>query len=229
MNWRFYQQENTGEFDQQDNIVGFNTGDLIKRRIHGDTEISESLDGVAVSISFAQSRLVLVSISIKYPSLDESRSRHPRNFSVSMSLSLNEFQSRHPRNFPVLRSLGLDIQEISQSQWVSASTSKKLLSCDESRSWHPMNFPVSMSLGLDIHKISKSRSRSRHWDLDNSVLVSLLRLRHFQSRSRWSNSSLADPCGDIINRIIKEDLIWRRIWGHLIYERRIKGDLIYRH
>ena len=74
MNWRFYQQENTGEFDQQDNIVGFNTGDLIKRRIHGDTEISESLDGVAVSISFAQSRLVLVSISIKYPSLDESRS-----------------------------------------------------------------------------------------------------------------------------------------------------------
>ena len=58
------------------------------------SEISKSLDGVSVSTSFAQSRVVSVSTSIKFPSLDESRSQHPRNFSVSMSL-------------------GLDIQEIS--------------------------------------------------------------------------------------------------------------------
>ena len=53
-------------------------------------------------------------------------------------------------------SLGLDIREISQSRWVSVSTSKKSLSLDESRSRYPINFPVSISLGLDIHKISKS-------------------------------------------------------------------------
>ena len=52
-------------------------------------EISESLDGVSVSTSFAQSRLVSVSTSIDFPSLDEYRSRHPRNFSVSMSLGLD--------------------------------------------------------------------------------------------------------------------------------------------
>jgi len=70
---------------------------------------SESLDGVSVSTSLAQSRLVSVSTSSKFPSLDESRSRHPANFQVSMSL-------------------GLDILEISQSRWVSVSTSKKLSS-----------------------------------------------------------------------------------------------------
>ena len=59
-------------------------------------EISESLDGVSVSTSFAQSRVVSVSTSIKFPGLDESQSQHPRNFSVSMSR-------------------GLNIQEISQS------------------------------------------------------------------------------------------------------------------
>ena len=59
-------------------------------------EINESLDGVSVSTSFAQSRLVSVSTSSIFPSLDESRSRHPPNFQVSMIL-------------------GLDIQQISQS------------------------------------------------------------------------------------------------------------------
>ena len=103
-------------------------------------EISESLDGVSVSdsISFAQSQLVSVSTSIKFPSLEESHSRHPRNFSVSMSLSL-------------------DIQEISQSWWVSVSTSTKFSSLDESRFRHPSNFSVLMSLGLDIQEISQSR------------------------------------------------------------------------
>ena len=100
-------------------------------------EISESLDGVSVSTSFTQSRPVSVLTSIKFSSLDESRSRHPRNFSLSMSLSL-------------------DIQENLQSRWVSVSTSKKFLSLDESRSRHPINLSVSMSLNLDIHKVSKS-------------------------------------------------------------------------
>ena len=94
-------------------------------------EISDSLDGVSLSTSFAQSKLVSVSTSIKLPSLNESRSHHPKNFSVSMSLSL-------------------DIQEIFQSQWVPVSTSKKFLSLDESQSGHPKNFPVSMSPGLYI-------------------------------------------------------------------------------
>ena len=103
------------------------------------SEISESLDGDGVSVltSFAQSLLVLVSTSNKFPSLDESWSRHPRNISLSMSL-------------------GLDIQDISQSRWVSVLTSKIFLSLDESRSQHPTYIPVSMSHSLEIHKSSKS-------------------------------------------------------------------------
>ena len=77
---------------------------------------------------------VSVSTSIRFPSLDESQSWHPRNFSVSMSLSLN-------------------IQEISQSQWVSVLTSKKFLSLDESLSQHPRYFSVLSSLGIDIQEI----------------------------------------------------------------------------
>ena len=79
----------------------------------------------------------------------ESRYRH-------LLPSLDWSRSRHPLIFPVSMSLGLDIREISQSRWVSVSTSKKSLSLDESRSRYPINFPVSISLGLDIHKISKS-------------------------------------------------------------------------
>ena len=103
------------------------------------SEISESLDGDGVSVltSFAQSLLVLVSTSNKFPSLDESWSQQPRYFSPSMSL-------------------GLDIQEISQSRLVSVLTSKIFLSLDESRSRHPTYIPVSMSHSLNIHKLSKS-------------------------------------------------------------------------
>ena len=53
------------------------------------SEISKSLDGVSVSTSFAQSRVVSVSTSIKFPSFNRSQSRHPRNVPVSMSLGLN--------------------------------------------------------------------------------------------------------------------------------------------
>ena len=42
-----------------------------------------------VLTSFAQSQLVLVMTSIKFPRVDESQSRHPINFSVLMSLSLD--------------------------------------------------------------------------------------------------------------------------------------------
>ena len=62
------------------------------------TEISKSLDGVLVLTSFAQSRLVSVSTSKKFLSLDECRSQHLINFPVSMSL-------------------GLDIHKISKSHW----------------------------------------------------------------------------------------------------------------
>ena len=82
----------------------------------------------------------------------ESRYRH-------LLPSLDWSRSRHPLIFPVSMSIGLDIQEISQSRWVSVSTSKKFSSLDESRSRHPRNFSVSMSLGLDIQEISQSRSR----------------------------------------------------------------------
>ena len=48
-------------------------------------------------------------------------------------------------------SLGLNIQEISQSRWVSVS---KIQNISQSR--HPTYMPVSMSLSLNIHKISMS-------------------------------------------------------------------------
>jgi len=48
----------------------------------------------------------------------ESRYRH-------LLPSLDWSRSRHPLIFPVSMSLGLDIREISQSRWVSVSTSKK--------------------------------------------------------------------------------------------------------
>ena len=80
----------------------------------------------------------------------ESRYRH-------LWPSLDWSRSRHPANFPVSMSLGLDIQQISKSRWVSVSTSSKFPSLDESRSRHPANFQVSMSLGLDILEISQSR------------------------------------------------------------------------
>ena len=156
----------------------------------------------------SRSRWVSVSTSQKFLSLDESRSRHPRNFSVSMSL-------------------GLDIQEISQSRWVSVSTSKKFLSLDESRSRHPTYIPVSMSLGLDIHKLSKyswvikpkkaakqsesldgvsvstSFAQSRHWDSDFSSLGLGLAIETqiFQSRSRsrqWDSDIFSLGLGLVI-------------------------------
>ena len=89
------------------------------------SEISESLDGDGVSVltSFAQSLLVLVSTSNKFPSLDESWSQQPRYFSPSMSL-------------------GLDIQDISQSQWVSVLTSNIHPSLYVSQSQHPQIIKV---------------------------------------------------------------------------------------
>ena len=130
----------------------------------------------------------------------ESRYRH-------LLPSFEWSRSRHPSNFPVSMSLGLNIPEISQSRWVSVSTSKKFLSLDESRSRHPTYIPVSMSLSLDIHKLLKyswviepkkaakqsesldgvsvsSFAQSRNWDSDFLVSVSSIRLGRFQSRSQ---------------------------------------------
>ena len=74
-----------------------------------------------------------VSTPNKFPSLAESPSWHPRNFSVSMRFDLY-------------------IQEIFQSWWVSVSTFKKFLHLNESGSQHPKNVSVLMSLGLDIQR-----------------------------------------------------------------------------
>ena len=103
-------------------------------------------------------------------------------------------------------SLCLDIYKISQSRWFSVLTSKEIFSLDES--WSPQifryksptkftglviysldNFCFSLNVFLVLVFVSILRLRP-------SVLVSVLsmRLRHFQSRSRWSKSGLADPC-----------------------------------
>ena len=84
---------------------------------------SETLDKVSVSTTFCRSRLVSVSISTK--------SEGSRWVSVSTTTkfqSLDESRSRHPQNFKVSMSLGLDIHNILKSQWVSVSTTFKILS-----------------------------------------------------------------------------------------------------
>ena len=60
-------------------------------------EISETLDEVSVSTTFVQSRLVSVSTTTEFPSLDESRSRQPQNFPVSMSLGLDNHKISQSR------------------------------------------------------------------------------------------------------------------------------------
>ena len=72
--------------------------------------------------------------------------------------------------------LCLDLQQISQSRWVSVSTTKKFLSLDEPQSRHPRNFPVLMSLSLDIQEISHSRwvsvsTSKKFLSLDESELA----------------------------------------------------------
>ena len=79
------------------------------------SEISKTLDGVLLTTYVSQSRLVLVSTSISL-SLDIQQI-----FLVSVSLcivsckfpSFDESQSRQPGHFLVSMSLGLDIQQIS--------------------------------------------------------------------------------------------------------------------
>ena len=55
-------------------------------------EINETLNKVSVSTSFAQSRLVSVSTTMIFLSLNKSRSRHLCIFPVSMSLSLDIYK-----------------------------------------------------------------------------------------------------------------------------------------
>ena len=74
----------------------------------------------------------------------------------------------------------------------------------QSRSCHWDSHICSLGLFIETHIFSVSASiswlRLGYFSLDLvietqtfSVSVSLLRLRHFQSRSRWSKSGLADP------------------------------------
>ena len=77
-----------------DNILAYQswTLRLVYTTYHhhnANTEISESVDGVLVTASFARSQLVLVSTSSKLPSLHESQFQNLIHFPVSMSLSLN--------------------------------------------------------------------------------------------------------------------------------------------
>ena len=99
--------------------------------------------------------------------------------------SLNWTRSRHPLNFPVSMSFGLDIQKISQSRWISVSTSKKIFSPDESRSRHPRNFSVSMSRGLNCKKfLSLDESWPQH-PINLPVSMSLSFNIHKISKSHW--------------------------------------------
>ena len=79
--------------------------------------------------------------------------------------SLEWSRSQHPSNFPVSMSLGLNIPEISQSQWVSVMTSKKFFILDDSRSRHPTYIPVSMSPSFDnqkrlVESLSQTKKRN---------------------------------------------------------------------
>ena len=150
---------------------------------------------------------------MKFPSLNESRSWHLKNFSVSMSLGLDKFSviSLKPNLLVSSFIVSTTFVLVSMFLW------------SRSRLWDSDHF----SLGLVIETqtfsvlvsslrliLFQSRSRSRHWDQDLSSLglglvietqtflvsVSSLRLRHFQSRSRsrWSKSGLADPCARLL-------------------------------
>ena len=115
---------------------------------------------LSVSTPFDESRWVSVSTSSKFFSLDESRSQHPPNFLVSMSL-------------------GLDIQHIFQSRWVSVSTSTNyqslLGSGSISQKKNQTQRESRWSLGIDIFcAVSSLRLR-----LFQSQSWSSLRLRFF--------------------------------------------------
>ena len=157
-------------------------------------------------------RLIRIVATMSLPAVDRPLERR----TLVQLPSHDESQSRHTRNFSVLMSLSLDFQEIFQSRWVSVSISKKFLSLDESRSQHPRNSSVSVSTSnkfasLDINKISfpsplmgsqisarlLMESQYRHlwpslvsetWIFLVSVLS--LRLRHFQSRSHYWDSDI---------------------------------------
>ena len=109
--------------------------------------------------------------------------------SRQLLFSLGWSQSRQPQKFPVSMSLGLDNHRISQSRWVSVSTTTKFPSLDESRSRQPQNFPVSMSLGLDKHRNSQSRWVSVSTTTKFPVSMSLGLDNQRISQSRWVSVS----------------------------------------
>ena len=151
---------------------------------------------------------------MKFPSLDESRSRHLQNSSVSMSLGLDKFSD-----------ISLEPNLLVSSFIVSTTfvlVSMFLWSRSRSRLWDSDHFSLGLGLVIETQTFLvsvsvsslrlrpfQSRSRSRHWDSDIfslglglvietqtfSVSVSSLRLKNVQSRSRsrWSKSGLVDP------------------------------------
>ena len=118
---------------------------------------------------FVQSQWVMVLASKKFLSLDETRSIHPRNFSVSLSHGLNIHEIYQSRWVAVLTSkkfLSLNIQHITQSRWVLISTSTKYQS-----------LVVSLS---QQQPIKRNPIETRIF----SASISSLRLNHFQFRFR---------------------------------------------
>ena len=96
-------------------------------------EISEILEKVSVSTTFAQSRPVSVSTPFKFHGLKESRSRQLSKYPVSKSLGLDNFCS-------VLAGLGLDTIQISWSRRVLVLTTPKISSLKKSQSRHLLFF-----------------------------------------------------------------------------------------
>ena len=125
---------------------------------------------------------------MKFPSLDESRSRHLQNCSVSMSLGLDKFSD-----------ISLEPNLLVSSFIVSTTfvlVSMFLWSRSRSRLWDSDPFSLDLGLVIETQTFSvsvsvsslrlrpfQSRSRSRHWDsdlfslglgLDDPNLVSLI-------------------------------------------------------
>ena len=161
-------------------------------------EISETLDEVSVSTSFAQFWSVSVLITMIFISLHKSRSQHLWNSRVSMSVSLDKCS-----NMSLEPNLLVSFFIVSTNfvlVWMF------LWSWSQSRLWESDFFSLGLSLVIETH-IFQSRSRSRHWDsnifslglvietqtFSVSISVLSMRFRPFLSQSRWSKSGLVDP------------------------------------
>jgi len=131
---------------------------------------------------------------MKFSSLDESRSRHLQNFSVSMSLGLDKFSD-----------ISLEPNLLVSSFIVSTTfvlVSMFLCSRSRSRLWDSDIFSLGLVIETQTFSVSvsslrlrpfQSRSRSRHWDSDLFSLGLVIETQKYsvsvlmiQISSRWS-------------------------------------------